>query len=190
MEYEISPDVRAALRSRVLDFLKSNAIPYTLYEHPVLSTVEECLSYWGNIPDATHCKNLFFRNHKGNRHYLVTMECHKSLDIHDLEHALHQGKLSFASPERMMRCLGTFPGAVSAFGLISDMCLSAESDPSVAKEVFDNGHRVKYFIDNDLKDAGKISFHPCDNSASVVISGDDFQRFLALWGGEADWIEV
>lgn len=193
---EISAEERRKLRKRVLDFLEANEIAYTLYEHPVLSSIEECLEYWGRIPEATHCKNLFFRNHKGNRHYLVSMECHKSLDIHGLEHALKQGKLSFASPERMMRCLGLYPGSVSAFGLINDMGLgemSAEGDSPAAidpKELFPNGHRVKYYIDSELRDVSNISFHPCDNSASVVISGADWHRFLQLWGGEIEWLDM
>ena len=82
---EIDELERGRLRSKVLNFLKANDIEYKLYEHPALCSVEECLAYWGNIPDATHCKNLFLRNHKGNRHYLVSMECHKTLDIHSLD---------------------------------------------------------------------------------------------------------
>ena len=58
------------------------------------------------------------------------------------------------------------------------------------KELFENGHRVKYFIDSDLKDSQRVSFHPCDNSASVVISGESFRRFLSIWGGEYEWIDV
>lgn len=177
---------RRARREKVLEFLTANGIEYELYEHPALSTIEECLEYWGRIPEAVHCKNLFFRNHKGNRHYLVTFECHKNLDIHSLEHALRQGKLSFASPERMLRCLDTTPGSVSAFGLINDMDLSS----AAPKELFPNGHRVKYYIDSELSDVKKISFHPCDNTASIVISGADFHRFLSLWGGEVEWLEV
>jgi len=177
---------REELRRRVLKFLSENGIEYELYEHPELSSIDECLEYWKDIHDATHCKNLFFRNHKGNRHYLVSMECHKDLDIHGLEHMLHQGKLSFASEERMFRCLGLHPGSVSAFGLINDI---APENPD-SKELFENGHRVKYFIDSDLQNSAKVSFHPCENTASVVISGKGFLRFLKLWGGEVEWLEI
>ena len=117
---------------------------------------------------------------------MVSMECHKTLDIHGLEHALKQGKLSFASEERMMRCLDLHPGSVSAFGLINDIA-PVNADP---KELFPNGHRVKYYLDSTLKDAERISFHPCENTASVVISGEDFRKFLTLWGGEVEWIEI
>lgn len=177
---------RMALRKKVLDFLEGNGIAYELHEHPELSTIEECMEYWKDISNATHCKNLFFRNHKGNRHYLVSMECHKNLDIHALEKSLHQGKLSFASEERMQRCLGVHPGSVCAFGLINDMNI-ADAD---TKELFENGHRIKYYIDKDLRSAKRISFHPCENTASVVISVTDFLHFLSLWGGEVEWLDI
>ncbi|MCQ2186047.1 MAG: peptide-methionine (S)-S-oxide reductase MsrA [Bacteroidales bacterium] len=179
--FALSKGARCPMR-RVRDFLEANNIPYEIHFHPPLFTIAEALEYWKDI-DATHCKNLFMRNHKGNRHYLISFECHKDLDIHSLEHMLHQGKLSFASKERMERCLGLKPGSVSPFGLINDM--NPDADP---KELFENGHRVKLYLDAQLKDAQRISFHPCDNTASVVIGREDFQRFLDLWGGEVEYL--
>lgn len=169
---------------RVEQFLEDNGIEFKTHRHPPLPTIELALEYWKDI-DSTHCKNLFFRNHKGNRHYLVVFECHKELSIHSLEKSLRQGKLSFASQERMERCLGLLPGSVSPFGLINDMDLSDASP----KELFENGHRVKLFLDADLKAAERLSFHPCDNTASTVVSNEGFMKFLGLWGGEYEWIE-
>ena len=169
-----------------LAWLDAHEIQYEVYYHPPLFTIEEALAYWKEI-DSTHCKNLFMRNHKGNRHYLISFECHKDLDIHSLEQMVHQGKLSFASPERMDRCLGVAPGSVCAFGLINDMDIAQTANP---KELFENGHRVKYFLDSDLRRAEKISFHPCDNRASVVLSNEMFMKFLAIWGGEYEWIDL
>lgn len=171
---------------RTLAWLDAHEIQYEVYYHPPLFTIEEALAYWKEI-DSTHCKNLFMRNHKGNRHYLISFECHKDLDIHSLEQMVHQGKLSFASPERMDRCLGVAPGSVCAFGLINDMNIAQTANP---KELFENGHRVKYFLDSDLRRAEKISFHPCDNRASVVLSNEMFMKFLAIWGGEYEWIDL
>ena len=179
------PDIDRRIAT-VLDFLSDNGIPFTLYRHPPLPTVEEALKYWGQIP-STHCKNLFLRNHKGNRHYLVTFECHKTLPIHALEHKIREGKLSFASPERMERCLGLRPGSVSPLGLVNDIGISSTASP---KELFENGHRVKFFYDSDLLKAQKVSFHPCDNTAGVVLSGEDFLRFLTLWGGEWEALDT
>jgi len=95
-------------------------INFEYHEHPPAYTVEEASKYWAGI-DSTHCKNLFFRNHKGNKHYLVILEYTQQLNIHELEKLLKQGKLSFASPERMMKYLGLTPGSVSPFGLIHDL---------------------------------------------------------------------
>lgn len=177
---------RLERRRRTLDFLTEHGIGYELYTHPPLPTVKAALEYWKDV-DATHCKNLFFRNHKGNRHYLVVLECHKELDIHGLEHLLHQGKLSFASEERMLRCLGLRPGSVSPLGLINDIGIAGTADP---KELFDNGHRVKLFLDSDLKKSEKLSFHPCENTSGAVISNPDFMKFLGIWDGETEWIDI
>ena len=106
-------------RNKVLQALKNLEIEYEIHEHPPVPTVEEALPYWGQI-DATHCKNLFFRNHKGNRHYLVILRHDRQLNIRDLEQRLKQGKISFASPQRMEKYLGLSGGSVSVFGLIND----------------------------------------------------------------------
>lgn len=98
---------------------------------------------------------------------------------------LHQGKLSFASAERMERCLGLLPGSVSPLGLMHDLVTE-----ELTKEHFPNGHRVKLFLDSDLKNSERVSFHPCDNTASVVLSNSDFVRFLEIWGGEYEWLDV
>ena len=170
--------------SKVLNYLKEHNIPHTWYTHPEAPTIEIARQHWQK-DGSKHCKNLFFRNHKGNRHYLVVLDCERDLDIHDLEKRLHQGKLSFASAERMERCLGLLPGSVSPLGLIHD-----PETKELTKEHFPNGHRVKLFLDKDLQTAERISFHPCDNTASTVISNADLMKFLSLWGGEYEWIEV
>ena len=94
----------------------------------------------------------------------------------------------------MERCLGLLPGSVSPFGLINDMNLTnpdgTPKEGVAAKELFENGHRVKLFLDQDLRTAEKISFHPCDNTASVVLSNADFLKFLDIWGGEYEWLDV
>jgi Ala-tRNA(Pro) deacylase len=95
------------------------------------------------------------------------------LDIHDLEKRLKQGKLTFASPKRMMKYLGTEPGSVSLFGLIND-----EED------------HVHLFIDENLKQADKISFHPNINTASLVISVEDMMKFLEWSGNSYEFLKL
>ena len=90
-------------------------IPYEYLEHPPAPTIEIAKQYWAGH-DAKHCKNLFFRNHKGNQHYLVCLDCDQDMNIHDIEKQLHQGKLSFASEQRLMKYLGVKPGSHQRYG--------------------------------------------------------------------------
>jgi len=147
-------------------------IQFEYIEHPPAPTIEIARQYWAGH-DAKHCKNLFFRNHKGNRHYLVILDCNCDMDIHSIEKLLHQGKLSFASEKRMEKYLGVEPGSVTPFGLISD------------KE-----NQVHLFIDKNLQNAERVSFHPCINTASLIISCEDFIRFLDHVGNTYEWIEL
>src|SRR5512133_704174 len=90
--------------------LESLGISYEYHEHPAAPTVDEAMKNWSGI-DSGHCKNIFLRNHKGDRHYLVLLYYSCQINIHDLEHKLHQGKLTFASEKRLMQYLGLTPGS-------------------------------------------------------------------------------
>ena len=83
---------------RLYELLKQLDIDFEYLEHPEAPTIEIAKQYWAGH-DAQHCKNLFFRNHKGNQHYLVILNCDSMMDIHDIEKRLHQGKLSFGDSE-------------------------------------------------------------------------------------------
>ncbi len=157
---------------QVFDVLEKLAISYKVIYHPPTPTIEEALLYWKDL-DSVHCKNLFFRNHKGNRHYLVIFDCRCQLGIHDLEKRLKQGKLSFASPERMRKHLGLSPGSVSPFGLINDKT-----------------QHVYLFIDENLLNAKRLSFHPNDNTASLSIATADFIRFLDTMGNGYQFLQL
>ncbi len=148
------------------------AISFEYIEHPPAPTIEIARQYWKGY-DAKHCKNLFFRNHKGNRHYLVILDCDCDMAIHSIEQMLHQGKLSFASEQRMIKFLGVTAGSVTPFGLINDI-----------------EHHVHVFIDKNLQQAEKLSFHPCINTASLIILKDDFIRFMDYTGNTYEWIAL
>jgi len=141
--------------------LDALGISYDRYEHPAVFTAEDASKYWNPIP-GTQCKNLFLRNKKGDRHYLVVVEISKRVDLKDLVKVVGDDRLSFGSPERLMEHLGLTPGSVSPFGLINDA-----------------RGTVRVLIDADLKGADRLIFHPNINTASVVVSWADLERFLA-----------
>src|SRR4051812_40359268 len=139
-------------------------VAFTRHEHPPVATVEEASAHWAGI-DATHCKNLFLRNQKGNRHYLVVLTASKKADLRAVADQIGDGKLSFASPERMMTYLGVTPGSVSPFGLIND-----------------REHVVRVALDKDFQQSARLAFHPNVNPLTFTITTADFARFLASCG--------
>jgi Ala-tRNA(Pro) deacylase len=147
-------------------------IAYTRYAHPPIASAEAGEQYWAGI-DAAHCKNLFMRNQKGTRHYLVILQYQKRADLRAVADQIGDGKLSFGSPERLTKWLGVTPGSVSPFGLIHD-----------------GDHAVRVAIDRDLKAAPKISFHPNVNTATIVLAYADFDRFLKACGNPVQYVIV
>jgi Ala-tRNA(Pro) deacylase len=152
--------------------LASLGIAFTRHEHPPVATVEEAEPHWADL-DAMHFKNLFLRNQKGTRHYLLILRHSKRADLRAAADQIGDGKLSFASPERLMAHLGLTPGAVSPFGLIHDKT-----------------RHVRVFIDRDLKTADRVSFHPNINTATLTLARADFERFLADCGNLVAYVTI
>jgi Ala-tRNA(Pro) deacylase len=148
------------------------SIEFEYHEHPPLATIEDAKIHWADY-NSGRCKNIFFRNHKGDRHYLVILEHLRQLNIKDLEKRLKQGKLTFASDQRLKKYLGVEPGSVSPFGLIND--------PE---------KHVHLFIDEKLKEFDRLTFHPNINTASLVISKADFMKFLEYTGNSYEFIRL
>ena len=160
------------LRSPVYEKLRTLGIPYDVYDHPAVFTAEEAATHWKTIPGRA-VKNLFLRNKKGDRHYLVILGIQKQADLRRLVKVIGDDRLSFGSPERLMKYLGVSPGSVSPFGLIHDAA-----------------HAVQVIVDVDLKTAERLILHPNDNTASLTISGADFARFLEQQQNPVRWISV
>ena len=152
--------------------LDALGIAYERYTHPPVFTAEEAAVHWAGIP-ATRVKNLFLRNKKGDRHYLVILPIEKQADLRHLVRVIGDDRLSFGSPERLQAQLGLTPGSVSPFGLIND-----------------GHHAVRVIVDADLQNAERLIFHPNVNTASVTIGIEDFRRFLESRGNPVRWLRV
>ena len=162
----------ADVKTRVYDELRRLQIVFEAYEHPPVFNTEDVDKYWRDIP-ATPVKNLFLRNKKGNREYLVILGVDKRADLQQLVKVIGDDRFSFGSAERLMTTLGVTPGSVSPFGLLHE-----------------GSKAVQVIIDADLRGAERLIFHPNDNTASVTISFGDLERFLATRGNPVRFISV
>ncbi len=153
-----------AAEQEVYEALAALGIAWERFPHPPVFTVEEAERYWADI-QATHCKNLFLRNAKGTRHYLVVLGHDKKADLRAIGARLGEDRLSFASPDRLKRYLQLTPGAVSPFGLVHES----------AKDVI-------VVLDAALPAAERLGFHPNVNTATITLAAADFLRFLEARG--------
>ncbi len=148
--------------STLLQFLTDHGITYTYHEHVAVFTSQQARDLIEPLPGAS-AKNLFLRDKKGKRHFLLTVDDKKTVNLKSI--AVSQGisGLSLASPERLMACLGVTPGAVSLMALVND--------PQ---------GKVEVLIDQDLWSADALHAHPLVNTATLVIPLDGIINFLSV----------
>lgn len=147
-------------KQQVYDALEKAGISFEMVEHDAVFTVEE-IDKLGFEPKYQIAKNLFLRDAKGKRHFLVTVDAKRPIDIKLLEKMLGSTRLSFASEERLQKHLGLTKGSVSPFGLLND-----------------SEGAVEFYLDEKLNDGNGIGLHPNDNTASVFITAEDLIRFV------------
>ena len=144
--------------------LAALGIAVTTVQHPPLFTVEQSKALRGELPGG-HTKNLFLKDKK-DRMWLVTAEEDRSIDLKALGTALGAAsRVSFGSPDRLMRHLGVEPGAVTPFGLAND-----------------TAGQVSFVLDEGLMRHAILNFHPLTNAATTAIARADFLRFLDAIG--------
>ena len=157
-------------KKRVYDELDKLKIKYEVEAHePVFS--REDMDGLGLPERGTLCENLFLRDAKGKRHFLITCEEEKKIDLKALGRQLGAGNLSFASEERLEKYLGLKQGSVTPFGLMND-----------------TDHAVEFFIDKDLSRCRSMGIHPLDNTATVFLSFKDLDKFL--WNLDVDVVKI
>ena len=131
-----------------------------MFEHPAAFTCEEVEQYCSHIPGMA-CKNLFIKNRKGKRFFLLVLPADKPIDIKAFGRRVGQSGLTFANPQNLMDKLKLVPGSVSPFGLLNDQ-----------------EGIVEVFIDQEVLDADRVNFHPNINTATLAFKGEMFKRFL------------
>lgn len=152
----------------ILQRLKELGIQYELIEHKAVFNMEEMDALGKDFfKGATICKNLFLRDQKGKRHFLVTMKEEKQANIAEIAKSCLVTKLSFASEERLKKYLNLTPGAVTPLAIIND-----------------EQKAVEVILDKDLFKEEKIGVHPGVNTATVIISPADLEKYIKANGNK------
>lgn len=156
----------------VYETLEKMQIPYEKIEHKPMFTTED-MEDCHLDPAYKVSKNLFLRNAKGDKHYLVVTTVDKKADLKALAQELNSTRLSFGSEQRLDKYLKVKPGSVSAFCVLND-----------------TNREVTVVFDEDLKPLGKFALHPNENTATIYIDFQDVVKLVKAHGNEVIYAKL
>ncbi len=148
------------------EFLRANSVDYSKAEHPPVFTVAEANNVEINL-SGIDTKNLFLRDKKGTKHFLIVLEHQTKINLKELAKDLEVSKLSFASPDRLKKYLNVEPGSVSILGILNDR----------EKE-------VKLYVEKQVYNSEFILCHPLVNTATLSVKTDLLLSLLETKGVE------
>ena len=147
-------------QNKVLEILDKMNIPYKVIRHPAVFTIEEMNNLQIEHMDKV-AKNLFVRDDKKRKYYLIVMRNDKSANLRELRHKIGSRPLSFAGDDDLKHYLKLSKGEVTPFGALND-----------------TDNIVTVIIDSDLEGCEFIGVHPNDNTATVWIAAGDLVKVL------------
>ena len=141
----------------IMSRIRELNIPHEYHEHAAAHTMEDCLALPYAAPDVTFCKNLLLCNTPKTAFFLYVTVPDKPFRTGDISKRLGSSRLSFAPSECLMDMLHLQSGSLSPLGLW-----------------FDGEQRIRLAFDKDVQREGRIAFHPCDNTATVLFDQQVF----------------
>lgn len=160
------------LMKNVEHFLQVNQIKYVLHKHRAVFNSADGEKYCGNIPGLA-CKNLFLKNKKANRYFLLVLPAKKRTDLKKFTEIVNEKNITFANADELSEKLGLTPGSASPFGLLNDQ-----------------NKEVEVYINQEVYNAVIVSFHPNRNTVSVELSYEMFHKFLRAIDNKIQIIEL
>ena len=166
-------DTRIPKEERCYDLLDSLGVEYARVDHDHADTIEACHEI-EKLLGCEICKNLFLTNRQMTEVWLLLMPGEKPFKTKLLSKQIGSARLSFASPDQMLRYLDITPGSVSVLGLMND-----------------GEHKVRLLIDRDLLSQESIGMHPCINTSSLrVKTADLLEKLLPAMEHEATLVDL
>lgn len=139
--------------------LHEYSIPHEYHEHAAAYTMEDCLALPYAEADVTFCKNILLCNRQQTAFFLYVTVPDKPFRTSEVSKKLNSSRLSFAPEEKLQEMLHLQSGSLSPLGLY-----------------YDPDGRIQLVFDRDIQRAGRIAFHPCDNTATVLFTQETFWK--------------
>ena len=141
----------------IMSRIRALGIPHEYHEHAPAHTMADCLALPYATPDVCFCKNLLLCNTPKTAFYLYVTLPDKPFRTGDVSKRLGSSRLSFAPTECLTEMLRLESGSLSPLGLW-----------------FDEEQRIRLAFDREVQREGRIAFHPCDNTATVLFDQQVF----------------
>lgn len=159
-------------KAKVLARLQELGIPCEVHEHAPAYSMEDCLALPYAAADVTFCKNILLCNRQMTDFYLYVTQPDKPFRTSEVSKLLGSSRLSFAPKECLPAMLGLESGSLSPMALW-----------------FDGERRIRLAIDKGVRREGRIAFHPCDNTATVIFRQEVFwEQVVPALEHEPRWI--
>lgn len=153
--------------------LEANGVAFVRADHPAVYTCDEADRLVPHTLGGVQTKNLFLRDGKGRRHWLLVTSCAKAVDLKALAPRIGADNLSLGSAERLQRFLGVTPGSVTLLALVNDPTRD-----------------VTLLVDQEVWEAASWRCHPLVNTATLELSRRAVEDFLQLTGHTARRLDV
>lgn len=161
------------MKENVLNKLNELNIEYKEVEHKPVYTIEDMDALGDIFQNAKICKNLFVRDQKGKKHFLIVLPEEKRAPLAEIATKIQSTKLSFASEERLMKYLKLTPGAVTPLAVIND----ENSD-------------VVVVLDEDLKKEKILGVHPCENTSTILLTPENLEKYIKANNNQIKYIKI
>lgn len=149
--------------------MKELAVPFNTMEHPAVFTVPELMEHVSTVMPGLHAKNLFVKDKKSGRLYLITARHDAVVQLNTVAKLVGAKELRFADTDTLMASLAVPQGSVTPFALMND--------PQRA---------VTLVLDEQLwtEEGRTVNFHPLTNRATTGVTVAGFKAFLRSTGHE------
>ena len=154
----------------VITELKKLNIPFEIVEHEPALTIEQADNFIKGIL-GVRTKTMFLTNKKKTKFYLLIMDENKKIDISKFKETVNDKQIKIASEETLFKKIMLLPGIVSPFGLLND-----------------KNKDIKVYIDKEIMNEKRMSFHPNTNTKTLFINTTDLFKFLNSIGYDINFI--